>query len=302
MYFSKFPVVEYPIKDGSSIRYVYARNILRRIALSENIKSGEGIFIEYSVKDGERPEHIAERIYGSPTYHWLILLSNEIIDAYHGWYKSGFVMEDYIQKKYGGYSVFITDATDGFFFNSSVVSGSTLTQGSTNQTIIDYTPTLCKMTVRGSGSLVEGTATIGLSGGGTSTIKIQRIEPSYVAVHHFEVSRPVGDCGASEEMVVDPLSQQNSSYSIVGGVIGMAENEYPTTTEGITYVGSGTVSLNETYIGKYMGIGVDAPVNLFSITNYIYENRKNDSAKTIRILHPKYKKLASEEFESLLRV
>jgi hypothetical protein len=73
MYFNKFPVLQYPIYNGTTITPIVARNLLRRVALSDNVREGNGIFILYDVKDGERPEHIAERLYGDPLFHWLVL-------------------------------------------------------------------------------------------------------------------------------------------------------------------------------------------------------------------------------------
>lgn len=300
-YFSKFPLVQYPVRNGTDFKFVYARNIMRRISMNEDIKgSGSGAFIEYDVKDGERPEHIAERIYGDPSYHWLVLLSNEIIDPYHGWYRSGSVFEEYIQKKYGTTSVYFTKSDDTFYYSSGLVAGCTLKQGSKEVPIVEYFPALCKLSVRGDVFSVGG-ATLGLTTGDVS-VYIHKTEPSYLAVHHFEVSRPEGDCGANEEMVVDPLSQQNTSYSVVGGIIGHTEDEYPSTPSvGVDYVGSGTVDLHETYIGKYMGISGDE-VTTYSVSNHLYENKSNDSLRKIKLLHPRYKKLAVEELDSLLRV
>jgi hypothetical protein len=301
MYFEKFPLLQYPVKDGNNFRYVFVRNLLRRVALSEDLMSAESVFMEYSVKDGERPEHIAERVYGDPAYHWLILLANNIIDPYHGWYMSGSALEEYIQKKYGGYSVYIGTTSDAFFYQSSVDSGATLTQGGNSMTILDYSPELCKLTVNGT-TPSTGSATIGVSGGTEYTVKIQRVDPSYTAVHHFAIPYVSGLCGASTEFTVDPLSQQTGSYSVVGGVVGSAENEYPNlTTVGIGYSGSGVVDLWETYIGKYIGVS-GAAVNTYAVSNYTYENTKNDAVRTIKVLHPRFKKTALTELESLLRI
>lgn len=300
-YFSKFPVLKYPVRDGETFRYALVRNMLRRVALSEDTKSGEGIFLKYEIKDGERPEHIAERIYGDPSFHWIVLLSNDIIDPYHGWYKSSYALEQYIQTKYGGSSVYFGTTSGNFYYSSNLVSGSSLQQGNTTVEVIDYEPQLCKLTVRGA-DLSEGSATIGLSGGTSVSVTIYRVDPSYSAVHHFVLSRPAGDCGANETATVDPLSQQNASYSIVGGVVGSEENEYPLSTAvGVDYNGSGTVDLWETYIGSYMGIS-GSKVNQYAVSNYSYENALNETKRTIKILHPRYKKLAVKELESLLRV
>jgi len=301
MYFDKFPLLQYPVKDGNNFRYVFVRNLLRRVALSEDLMTAESVFMEYSVKDGERPEHIAERVYGDPAYHWLILLANNIIDPYHGWYMSGSALEEYIQKKYGGYSVYISTSSNAFFYQSSVDSGATLAQGGTSVTILDYSPELCKLTVNGT-MLSTGSATIGVSGGTEYTVKIQRVDPSYTAVHHFAIPYVSGLCGASTEFTVDPLSQQTGSYSVVGGVVGSAENEYPNfAADGIGYSGSGVVDLWETYIGKYIGVS-GAAVTTYSVSNYTYENTKNDAVRTIKVLHPRFKKTALTELESLLRI
>jgi len=301
MYFSKFPLLQYPVKDGTAFRYVYVRNLLRRVALSEDLKSGESAFLEYNIKDGERPEHIAERVYGDPAYHWLILLTNDIIDPYHGWYKSGLALEDYIQKKYGGYTVYISTTSDSFFYNSAVGSGSTFSQGGKSVAIVDYSPELCKLTVLGT-DIAEGAATIGVSGGTSYSVYVHRVDPSFTAVHHFQIPYSSGLCGASTEFTVDPLSQQTGSYSVVGGVVGHTENEYPATiTDGKQYAGSGTVDLWETYIGRYMGIS-GAQLNTYAVSNYTYEFTENDAKRTIKVLHPRFKKTALNELESLLRV
>ena len=301
MYFDKFPLLQYPVKDGTNFRYVFVRNLLRRVALSEDLMTSEAVFMEYSVKDGERPEHIAERVYGDPGYHWLILLTNNVIDPYHGWYMSGSALEEYIQKKYGGYSVYISTTSDAFFYNSSVDSGATLAQGGNSMTILDYSPELCKLTVNGI-SPSTGSATIGVSGGTQYPAKIQRVDTSYTAVHHFAIPYVDGLCGASTEFTVDPLSQQTGSYSVVGGVIGHVDDEYPRlAADGIGYTGSGTVDLYETYIGKYIGI-YEAGVNTYAVSNYTYENTKNDARRTIKVLHPRFKKTALTELESLLRI
>lgn len=300
-YFSKFPVMQYPVRDGEVFRYALTRNILRRVALSEDTKSGEGIFLKYDVKDGERPEHIAERVYGDPSFHWIILLTNDIIDPYHGWYKSSESMEQYIQNKYGGSSVYIGTTSEGFYYNSSLGTGVTIQQGNIVGTVVDYQPELCKLTVRGA-QFSEGDVVLGFSGGASATVTVYRVDPSYTALHHFEVSRPVGDCGANQTIYVDPLSQQNTSYSVVGGVVGAEDDEYPTTaTQGLNYTPTGTVEFWETYIGRYMGVSGDK-INQYSVSNYTYENAVNETKRSIKVLHPRYKSLALKELESLLRV
>lgn len=293
MYFSNFPTIRYPILQEGSFKFVLCRNIIRRCGLSEDLREGNGIFIEYNIKDGEKPEHIAERIYGDPELHWILLLTNNIIDPYHDWYKSSNVLERYIQKKYSGNSVFFTKTSgvDGsLFYSSDEFHGATLTQGSVSDTVDDFEPQFCKITVQGSG-FVAGSAVLGLSGGTTYGINIRRSIPSYIAVNHFEVSRPINDIGAQETVVVDPFSENTTTYhDAVGGYSDLGD-----------YFGTLGFKLRDTYIGRYMGIS-GAALETYAISNYTYETDKNEKRRTIKILHPQYKDAAIKELESLLRV
>jgi len=300
-YFSKFPVLQYPVRDGSSFRFAFVANLLRRVALSEDMKSSDGAFLEYDIKDGERPEHIAERVYGDPSFHWLVLLTNDIIDPYHDWYKSGTAIEQYIQTKYAGYSVFFGTTSDGYFYGSDIQSGASLSQGSVTVEVDDYTPEFCRFTVRGS-QLQEGTATLTVSGSTAYTINLYRVDPSYSSVHHFEISYSSGISGANSSFTADPLSQQTSSFSLAGGAIGYTADEFPLPSQGENYpYSSQSVEFWQTYIGRYMGVSGDK-VNSYAVSNAIYEQRVNDSKRTIKILHPRFKKEALVQLESLLRV
>jgi len=303
MFFSKFPVLTYPLKVNNTVRLVLARNILRRIALSDSLKSSGSAFIEYSVKDGERPEHIAERIYGNQSYHWIVLLTNDIINPYYDWYRSANVMAQYVQKKHSTNSVYFTDASDQYLYSTQVGKGATLQQGNVSASVVEYHPTMCKITVN-STRFDEGSATIvGLSGN-SFNVWIHRTESSLFSAHHFEIKRGgTLDFGATDVTVLDPLSQQISDYSYIGGVIGATSDVYPTKygASPYNYVPTGTVDFHETYIGKYMGVCGDK-VNTYSVNNRDYELAENDKKRTIKLLHPRFLDTALNELDSLLRV
>lgn len=293
MYFSKFPIVQYPLFNEDKLTFVMACNILRRIALSESITDGNGILIEYNIKDGERPEHIAERIYGNPNLHWIVLLSNTIIDPYHGWYKSGNVIEQIIQKKYSGYSVFFTNSNDGFLYSQHFGVGGTLSQGNVSDSILNYESSLCKFVVASSG-FVSGEARVTTTSGTTHDVKIQRISESYVSVNHFKIDPPAGQSELEESFVLDPLSEALGVYSsVVDGVINLGAVVGTTSSNG---------AFSNSYIGKYMGLCGGTPSDNFVVSNNINEMNENDKMITIKILHPRYKDRAVKELESMLRV
>ena len=288
MYFSKFPILEYPVFTEDKITFVVVSNILRRVALSESMRDGTEIFLTYDIKDGERPEHIAERVYGNPALHWIVLLTNTIIDPYHGWYKSSDALEDIIQKKYGGYSIFFTDADDGFLYDTAFGAGCTLSQEGLTDSILTYEPTLCNVAITKPGFVV-GSATI-QTPSTTYSIKIQRTMESSRAVHHFEIEKPMGAVGVNDVFTVDPLSQAVGTYqSTFDGSVNLGQ-----------VVSSG--GFYASYIGKYMGLNNTTPSNNFVIINSINEMNDNDSKRTIKILHPRFKDLAIEELQASLRV
>lgn len=289
MYFSNFPTLKYPMYVGDSLQYILCRNIIRRCAMSQELQKSNGIFIKYNIKDGETPEHIAERIYGDPELHWIILLTNNIIDPYHDWYKSAIVLERYIQSKYKGYSVFFTNKSGvncSIFYSSDIQKGITLTQGNISNLVEDYQPQLCKITTQESG-FVSGSATLEVLGGITYGIQIRRSVQSYLAVNHFKVDRPTDDIGSQESITADPFSENTGKYH--------------ETITGESYIGNDISLFNATYIGRYMGISGDI-LNTYSVSNHQYEINRNEEKRTIRILHPQYKEKAIKELESLLRV
>ena len=91
-YFSRFPKIKY---DDIEIR-----DITRRNNFVEKNLSDPFIFLPYTVKEGEKPEDIAQLYYGSVGYTWLVLMANNIIDPYYDWPLDEKDFNEYIIKKY----------------------------------------------------------------------------------------------------------------------------------------------------------------------------------------------------------
>jgi hypothetical protein len=98
-YFRNFPLMAYDVKGNKD--YKLLPNILRRVKLRAGIRSGTFLFDNYDVKDGERPEDIAFKLYGDAEYHWIVLMTNNITDRYYQWPLSQPQFQEYITDKYG---------------------------------------------------------------------------------------------------------------------------------------------------------------------------------------------------------
>ena len=97
-YFSNFPTIMYdPTGDGSA---KLATNIMKRVRMRANMKKEVVMLDQYDVKENETPEIVADKHHGSPYYHWVIMLLNDISDVNNDWVKSTRQLQKYLLSKY----------------------------------------------------------------------------------------------------------------------------------------------------------------------------------------------------------
>ena len=76
-YFQMFPKIAYDI-DGDANNFKVVTDVMRRVRVKMQELSDKVIYDRYSMQDGETIESVAYKFYGSPTYHWVLLLLNNI--------------------------------------------------------------------------------------------------------------------------------------------------------------------------------------------------------------------------------
>ena len=86
-----------PTGDGSA---KLATNIMKRVRMRANMKKEVVMLDQYDVKENETPEIVADKHHGSPYYHWVIMLLNDISDVNHDWVKSTRQLQKYLLSKY----------------------------------------------------------------------------------------------------------------------------------------------------------------------------------------------------------
>ena len=97
-YFEMFPSIYYSAKgDG---KYTVMKDLMSRVKLISKVKENILGFDYYDVKDGETPEMIAHKYYGDVNLHWIILVTNDIIDYYEDWPMSVQRFEEFVKEKY----------------------------------------------------------------------------------------------------------------------------------------------------------------------------------------------------------
>jgi hypothetical protein len=97
-YFQNFRYVyDYSLGTGTIIKNLLNRAQLKNIDVISKTK----IYTPYLIRDGEKPETLAESFYGSTVYFWIILFANDIKNVLEDWPRTLDVFDSYIIDKYG---------------------------------------------------------------------------------------------------------------------------------------------------------------------------------------------------------
>ena len=83
MYFQNFPLIPYDSVGNG--QYKLVTNLLKRVALRAKVRTNTLLFDTYNVQEGQTPEMIADKLYGDPNLHWIVMYVNNITDRYHQW-------------------------------------------------------------------------------------------------------------------------------------------------------------------------------------------------------------------------
>jgi hypothetical protein len=105
MYFSIVPNIIYdekPIKyPFSESDQIIAKNFFRRYKITEDVFSYALYFNKYNIKDGERPDIVADKMYGDPFFDWVIMLTNNLVNVQYDWPMNNYELYKVLEKEYG---------------------------------------------------------------------------------------------------------------------------------------------------------------------------------------------------------
>ena len=103
-YFRELPNLEYQSflsSSSGSDEYLLVKNVFRRVKLRDDLKNVFTIFNKYQIKDGARPDTVAEEVYGSAQYDWVVLVSAGIVNIRNEWPLSDRDIYQYAEEIYG---------------------------------------------------------------------------------------------------------------------------------------------------------------------------------------------------------
>ena len=115
-YFRNIPKIKYDIFGTEPNTYTNVTNITKRLRFKPKVIEDNTEYYTYRVAEGERPDTISYRKYGTVGYAYLLMLINDIQDPLFDWPLSSQQFEQYILNKYG--SVESAQTTTKYYYQT----------------------------------------------------------------------------------------------------------------------------------------------------------------------------------------
>jgi len=126
MYFRSMPNIYYdfPDKNGQPTLKIL-KDITTNVRIIQEVLENVTVYDYYDILDGETMEIISTKVYGTPNYHWLLMLLNDIYDYRNDMPMTFTQLDDYISKKYN--NKFTFTSTEWSYTQNEAETVSTVT-------------------------------------------------------------------------------------------------------------------------------------------------------------------------------
>lgn len=121
-YFSYFPTVNYDLFfDGQKSEVT---DIFRIVKVKNTFKDDVTYYTFYDIQDGERPDVVSTKLYGTADYYWTFFMVNDhLVNLHTDWPLSTTDLEHVIDKKYSGDVLTSNQDISTVFSKGSTVQG-----------------------------------------------------------------------------------------------------------------------------------------------------------------------------------
>lgn len=104
-YFRQVPDLEYVSRSKDAVlgEYSKVKNLFKRGKLREDIFQDLSFFTKYNIKGNDRPDNVANEIYGDSDLDWVVLVCNNILNVQSEWPMPQQLFDEYVLDKYGDY-------------------------------------------------------------------------------------------------------------------------------------------------------------------------------------------------------
>ncbi len=100
-YFKRFPLLNYDFTTTEDSPQTFTlADVSSRVQSFYEDSSVSDLFNDYKIKEGDRPEIISYKLYGTVDYYWSICYVNNIFDMYSDWPLNGKEIDTYAASLY----------------------------------------------------------------------------------------------------------------------------------------------------------------------------------------------------------
>jgi hypothetical protein len=181
-YFYNFPSTFY--RFGNEETVTSFQDISAYVDIIDQIKDDINFYRFYTISDGDRPDVVSYKIYGTPFYYWSFFLLNDNLKQ-QGWPLSNSATLEKVQKDFPNTTITTTADLTGIFLPGQVVAGST--SGATG-TIIKRRLDFGQLVIEGSHEFVAGEIITSTVNDIVQTVTLSAASEEYNSVHHYENS------------------------------------------------------------------------------------------------------------------
>lgn len=250
-YFKNFPIIPYYF--GDELKPSQFQNITAYIDLVDQIADDASFYELYEIKDGERPDSLSFRLYGTTDYYWIFYLLNERIRR-QGWPLTVSELGTKVKEYYPNKTLTTSDALHDRMYRGDIVIQGNLTNPSSIGTILERKLDLGQIVVK---PIVE-----------VRSITITEGGAGYTRIPTVTITVENGDGQPSE------ITTASASASISGGEV----TSITVISGGSGYVNAPTITLSEPSIVDYEEVAVkmEGVVN-GTITSGVYYDFLNET-------------------------
>lgn len=130
MYFKRFPIVNYNFGDNEASTLF--SNISAYIDIIDQVKQEVAFYEKYTILDGDRPDMVSQKLYGTPGYHWTFFAMNDGLRE-SGWPMPERELRELVKKRYPHRTVTTESSIASIFLPGINVIGKT--SGTTGRVI-----------------------------------------------------------------------------------------------------------------------------------------------------------------------
>lgn len=293
-YFAAFPKVAYSVSTGVQ-SFKFVPNMLAKATFLDDIFENSSFYYPYTIKDGETPEDIAYRLYGDSRKHWIVLLSNRIIDPQYDWVLDGRAFRKYIDIKYSSYTL---DLDPDETYANSYITGETVFQGantidksSMTASVVSYNVGNKELTINFiSDTVANSSAIIGANSKVSHTVvgvtkNNDGYEWSANTTRHYSVTETqynnYDKTVAKKSYTVTPKDYNHATNAVID------RNTNTTTTQNYPLADGTTLTVER---------------NTAPVSHYDYELQLNENRRNIRLVRPEYITQIEEQFRQIMKV